>query len=64
MEWKVDALIETRVEGSHDEAQVRRRVQSALWEMIEGLENSLGKQMSTAVHIMGITPVLDENGAS
>jgi hypothetical protein len=61
MEWKVDALIETRVEGPADETLVRRRVQAALWEMVEGLELSLGKHMSSAVHIMGITPIHHDN---
>lgn len=61
MRWKVDAIIETRIPGPDDEAQVRKLVQAELWKLVEGLEAALGVSMATSVHILGAEP-LPEDG--
>lgn len=60
MRWKIDAIIETRLDGPADEAEVRKRVQSELWKLVEGLEAALGNAMATSVHLLGVEPIEEE----
>lgn len=60
MRWKVDALIETRFVGPTDEAKARKQVQAELWRLVESLEQALGSEMATSVHILGCEPIDDE----
>lgn len=59
MRWKVDAIIETRLDGA-DEAGVRKQVQAELWRLVEGLEAALGNPMATSVHILGVEALAEE----
>lgn len=59
MRWKIDAILETRLEGP-DEASVKKLVQAELWKLIDGLEAALGISMATSVHILGVEPLPDE----
>jgi hypothetical protein len=61
MRWKVDAIIETRLDGPEDEAQARKLVQAELWKLVETLEAALGTSMATNVVILGAEPLPDED---
>jgi hypothetical protein len=60
MKWKVDALIETRFVGPADEQKVRKQLQAELWKLVEGLEQALGNELSTSVHIVGCEPLYED----
>ena len=59
MRWKVDAIIETRLDGA-SEADVRKQVQAELWRLVEALEAALGNPMATSVHILGVEALAEE----
>lgn len=60
MRWKVDALIETRLEGPLNEEAARKRVQEELWRLVEGLEAALGNALATSVVVLGVERLEDE----
>jgi hypothetical protein len=62
MRWKIDAIIETRLDSAADETQVRKQVLAELWKLVETLEAALGNPMATSVHVLGVEPVPDEDG--
>lgn len=62
MRWKVDALIETRLQGPASEAEAKKAVQAELWRLVDELEAALGISLATSLTILGVEQLPDDDG--